>query len=134
MQIKGINNLTVHEIQDEVGAGGKFVIYSYCVSIIFMTFKRGTDIYFIRHTENRLVKGLPWFFISLFLGWWGFPWGLIYTPSALYTDIRGGKDVTDEVMGFIHSQTGGPVFDFEKEVTAEEEKQLEALKGDLEKK
>lgn len=35
-------------------------------------------------------------------------------------------------MNFIHAQTNGPVFDFEKEVTAEEEKQLNVLKQGLE--
>lgn len=133
-KINGIGGLTVHDIQDEVSRGGKFVIYTYCVSIVVMTFKRGTDIYFVKHNENRFLKGLPWFMISLLFGWWGIPWGFIYTPSCLVTDIRGGKDVTENVMQFIYSQTSGPVFDFEKDVTPEEDKQLDALKGDLEKK
>ncbi len=119
--------MTVQDIQDEVYSGGKFVIYVYAVSIIVMSFKQGTDIHFVRHNESRFAKGLPWFLLSFFLGWWGFPWGFVYTPSALYTGIRGGKDVTAEVMNFIHSQTSGPVFDFEKDVTADEEQQLAAL-------
>lgn len=134
MKINGIDNLTIQDIQDEVSAGAKFVIYSYCVSVIVMSFKQGTDIYFVKHNESRFAKGLPWFLTSLFLGWWGIPWGFIYTPMCLATNIGGGKDVTNEVMRFIHAQTNGPVFDFEKEVTKDEEKQLEALKGDLEKK
>jgi hypothetical protein len=131
MKINGIDGMTVQDIQDEVYNGGKFVIYNYCVSIIVMTFKRGTDIYFVKHNQSRFAKSLPWTLISLLLGWWGLPWGFIYTPAALATNIGGGKDVTNEVMNFIHSQTSGPVFDFEKEVTAEEEKQLEGLKQGL---
>jgi len=132
MKINGIQNLTVQDIQDEVNAGAKFVIYSYCVSIIVLSFKRGTDIYFVKHNESRFAKSLPWFFISLLFGWWGLPWGIIYTIGCLSACIGGGKDVTNEVMNFIHAQTNGPVFDFDKEVTAEEEKGLDTLKTGLE--
>lgn len=132
MKIHGIEQLTVQDVQDEVASGGKFVIYTYCFSIIVMSFKRGTDIYFVKSNENRFAKSLPWFFITLIFGWWGFPWGIIYSFGCLGTCIGGGKDVTNEVMNFIHAQTNGPVFDFEKEVTAEEEKQLNVLKQGLE--
>jgi hypothetical protein len=27
---------------------------------------------------------------SLLFGWWGFPWGLIYTPQAIYRNLCGG--------------------------------------------
>ena len=132
MKINGIKNLTVQDLQDEVAAGGKFVIYSYCVSIIVMSFKRGTDIYFVKSNENSFVKSLPWFFITLFLGWWGLPWGIIYSFGCLSNCINGGKDVTNEVMNFVHAQTNGPVFDFQKEVTPEEERGLDQLKKGLE--
>jgi ATP-dependent phosphoenolpyruvate carboxykinase len=32
------------------------------------------------------------------LGWWGIPWGPIYTIAAVVTNIRGGKDVTAEIL------------------------------------
>lgn len=133
MKINGIEGLPVQQLQDEVNQGGKFVIYSWTVSILVMTFKRGTDIYFVKHNQSRVAKGLPWIFISLLFGWWGIPWGFIYTPASLITNFSGGKNVTNEVMSFIHSQTSGPVFDFDAEVTAEEEKDLEKLKSGLEK-
>jgi hypothetical protein len=127
MKIKGIQNLSVQQIYDEIQAGGKFVVFDYTISIVVMTFKRPSDIYFIQSNENAIVKGLPFTFISLLLGWWGLPWGLIYTPAALYKNLSGGKDVTTEVFNFIYAQTNDPIFDFESQVTSEEEKQLEAL-------
>jgi hypothetical protein len=127
MKINGIDGLTVQDMQDEIANGGKFVIYQWCVSIVVMTFRRGTDIYFVRPGESSFVKSLPWTLISLVLGWWGLPWGLIYTPAALFNNISGGKDVTQEVMGFILSQTAGPVFDYAQEVTPSEEEQLKRL-------
>lgn len=132
MKINGIEGKPISELQYEVENGGRFIIYSYCVSVILMTFKRGTDIYYIKPGQNSFAKGLPWTLISLFFGWWGLPWGLIYTPSALYTNISGGKNVTKEIMQFIYSQTNGPVFDFEKEVSAAEEKSLDSLKKGIE--
>src|SRR5689334_8728962 len=115
MKIKGIEGMSVFELQDEINKGGKFVIYTYCVSIIVMTFKRPTDVYFIKSGERRVTKGLPYALVSLLFGWWGIPWGIIYTFGSLGTTLGGGKDVTGEVMNFVHRQTGGPVFDFEKE-------------------
>lgn len=127
MEIKGIQGLTVINIQDEINDGGKFVIYRYCISIIILSFKRSSDIYFTKSNQSRVTHGLQWSLLSILLGWWGIPWGIIYTIGALVTNFKGGKNVTAEVMKFIHSQTNGPVFDFEKEVTHEEEQQLKKL-------
>lgn len=126
--------MLIKDVQDEVMNGAKFVIYTYCISVLVMTFKRGTDIYFVKNSESRVAKGLPWTLLTFLLGWWGIPWGFIYTPMALYDNLSGGKDVTDQVMNFIYSQSGGPVFDYQKEVTPEEEKELDSLKGGIENK
>lgn len=96
--IQGIEGLTLSDINEEIQQGAKFVSYTYCVSIIFMTFKRPTDIYFIKHNESPVVKGLPFFFVSLIFGWWGIPWGPIYTIGSLFTNISGGKDITTEIL------------------------------------
>ena len=105
-QIKNIEGLTVQDIQREVEFGGKFVIFEFTISVIFMTFKNPTSIYFIRSGESHWSKSLPYTFLTLLLGWWGFPWGIIYTPMALITNLSGGKDVTNEVMQSI----GRPVY------------------------
>jgi hypothetical protein len=44
------------------------------------------------------MKGLPFSLLSLFLGWWGIPWGPIYTVQALWVNFSGGKDVTREIL------------------------------------
>jgi hypothetical protein len=44
-----------------------------------------------------VTKGLPWCGVSLVLGWWGLPWGLIWTPMAIYKNLTGGIDVTSTV-------------------------------------
>lgn len=97
-QIQGIEGLSLSDINEEIQKGGKFVNYTYCISILIMTFKRPTDIYFIRANQNATVKGLPFTFLSLFLGWWGIPWGPIYTIGAIGSNLTGGKDITTEIL------------------------------------
>ena len=98
MKINGIDGLSPQQIAEEIDNGAKFVVYQWCISVLVMTFKRGTDIYYIKPGENAVVKGLPWTLLSLFVGWWGIPWGFIYTPMAIFNNLSGGKDVTHAVM------------------------------------
>lgn len=98
MKIKNIEGLTTDQINKELQAGGKFVFYQFTVSIIVLTFKRSSDIYFIRSGESATAKGIPYTLISLFFGWWGIPWGPIYTIGSLFSNLGGGKDVTAEVL------------------------------------
>ena len=93
------------ELQQELQQGGRFVMYQYCISILILTFKRSSNVYFIRHEENSIVKGLPFTLLSLLLGWWGIPWGPIYTIQAVWNNFKGGKDVTKEVLA---SMTSAP--------------------------
>lgn len=97
MKIIGIEGMTPAQISDELDQGAKFVIYSYCISVILVTFRKKSDIHFIKPGENGVVKGLQWTLVTFLLGWWGIPWGPIYSIGALSTNLKGGKDVTDQV-------------------------------------
>ena len=90
-------------LQQEINQGGKFVIYQFCISILVITFKRSSNIYFIIHEQNAVVKGLPYTLLSLILGWWGIPWGPIYTIQSVWLNFKGGKDVTQEVLASMAS-------------------------------
>jgi hypothetical protein len=98
MKIIGIEGMTMNELNMQVQAGGKFVIFQYCISVIVMTFRRPSDIYFIKAGESAVSKGIGFTLLSLLLGWWGIPWGPIYTIASLVTNFNGGKDVTNEVL------------------------------------
>ena len=102
MDIKNIEGLTTDQINRELESGGKFVIYQYTISIIVMTFRRSSDVYFIRSGESATVKGLGFTFLSLILGWWGIPWGPIYTTGSIFNNLSGGKDVTSEIIQSIN--------------------------------
>ncbi len=105
MTIKNIEGLSTDQINTHLAQGAKFVMYQYTISIVVMTFKRSSDIYFIRAGESGTIKGLPFTFISLFLGWWGIPWGPVYTIGSLYNNLSGGKDVTKEILQTTNQST-----------------------------
>lgn len=100
-KIIGVDGMTVGQVMDGVKAGGKFVVFEYCVSVVVMTFKRPSSIYYIAPGGSTVGKSLPFTLASLAFGWWGIPWGFIYTPMALFTNVRGGKDVTQAVLAAI---------------------------------
>lgn len=106
-KIIGIENMTVGQVTEGVKAGGRFVIFEYCVSILIMSFKRSSSIYYIAPGHGTAGKSLPFTATSLLFGWWGIPWGFIYTPMALATNFRGGRDVTGAVMASIAAPRAG---------------------------
>ena len=98
MKIHNIDGLTEEEICREIDEGAKFVIFEYCISIIIMSFKNGGDIHFVRKNESTLKYSVAPSLVSLFLGWWGIPWGPIYTIQTIFRNLSGGKDVTFEEL------------------------------------
>ena len=108
IKIQGINGLSQSEIDFELQRGAKFVIFQYCISIVVLTFKRPSDIYFVRSGENAATKSLPFTLLSLVAGWWGIPWGPIYTIQSLYNNLQGGKDVTQQVRNSLRAPAAAP--------------------------
>jgi hypothetical protein len=108
LKINGIQGLTGSQLDFELQRGAKFVLYQYCISILVLTFKRPSDIYFVRSGENPATKGLPFTLLSLVAGWWGIPWGPIYTIQSVYNNFKGGKDVTKEVVASFQQSAAVP--------------------------
>ncbi len=104
MKIANIQGLTPQQIRDEINNGGQFVYFPYTVSIVLATFKRSSDIYLVRSGEGKFKYSATSTLANVFLGWWGIPWGPIYTIGSLYSCLSGGKDVTNEVMSSINQQ------------------------------
>lgn len=88
---------SVPQLQQELQQGAKFVMYQYNISFFVVSFKRWSKIYFIRHNQSAAAKGLPFTLLTLLLGWWGLPWGPIFTLQTLWVNLRGGKDITKEI-------------------------------------
>jgi hypothetical protein len=105
VQIKNIEGLTVQQVRDMVHQGGKFVLFPYTISIVLMTFKRSSDVYFVKPGESSFKHGAGFIFLNLIMGWWGIPWGPVYTIGSLASHIGGGKNVTAEVLGMLNQQS-----------------------------
>ncbi|HXG13072.1 MAG TPA: hypothetical protein VNK04_25160 [Gemmataceae bacterium] len=99
MRIMGAENLTAEEVRAELARGGRLVFFEYCISLVLVTLRRPSPVYLLRAGEHGLLKGLPYTVLSLLLGWWGVPWGFIYTPLTLWTNLAGGRDVTAALQG-----------------------------------
>jgi len=101
MQINGLENISPQQLSQEIMRGGKFVVFEYCISLLIVTFKQPSSIYYVRPGEGTFGKSALFTAVTLLLGWWGIPWGPIYSIAALVTNLKGGKDVTMEIMNAI---------------------------------
>src|SRR5271167_663034 len=101
-KIRGIEGVAGDQLDLEIDRGARFVMYRYCWSTIMWTFKETSDVHFIRAGESRVARGLPYILLTLGLGWWGFPFGPIFSIQSLMTDFQGGEDVTVEVLSRLH--------------------------------
>ena len=107
LKIRGLDNITFPELQEEIKNGAKFVMYSYCKSFAILTLKRSSDIYFIRSNQSRITPGLRYTVLTRFAGWWGIPWGPMFTISSISVNFSGGNDMTQEVLQSFEQRDSG---------------------------
>jgi hypothetical protein len=98
MELPGLEKWTPAQVESAVAAGGRLIFYEYCVSLVAITLRRASRIHVVGPSDHGFVRGLPYALLSLVFGWWGLPWGLIYTPIVIFTDLTGGCEVTAEVL------------------------------------
>jgi hypothetical protein len=94
MRSRDREDLPSQVLEGDRAAGDRLVCYEYCISLIVVTLRRTSGVYRLQPGESGLLKGLPYTFLSVLLGWWGIPWGIIYTPLAVLTNLTGGRDVS----------------------------------------
>jgi hypothetical protein len=104
MEIRGMEGWLPTEVEREIAAGGRFVFYEYCISLIVVTLRRPTAVYFLQSEDLGIWAGLPYAIVSLLFGWWGVPWGFVYPPLVLYTNLTGGRDVTQQMLPYIRQR------------------------------
>ena len=97
MKIQGAEGMSSDQLRFELQRGARIVCYHYCVSIVVMTFRRSSGAYFIPAGESAVSKGLSWTLLTLAMGWWGIPWGPIFSIQALAVNFQGGKDLTKDI-------------------------------------
>jgi hypothetical protein len=83
------------------------VRFESCVSVVAATFHYKTAIYLIGSGRSRLLHGLSYSLAALAFGPWGVPWGPILTVRAVWANLRGGEDMTAQVLSRLEG--GEPV-------------------------
>ena len=101
--IDGMESKTLTEIDLLLQDGWRFVFFEYCISCVAFTLRRPSQIFLTPPDEWRWLRGLPYSVFSFFFGWWGIPWGIIYTPIVLVTNMTGGCDVTAQTRAWLES-------------------------------
>ncbi len=112
MDIKGAENLSPQEFAYELQRGGRVVEFSYCISALVVTFRRSAMV-LVRPGESAMSAAAPYLLLSLFFGWWGFPFGLIFTPIAILQNLTGGTDHTARFTASLPRQQPPPMAAFQ---------------------
>jgi len=73
-------------------------------SVIILSFKIPSR-YYIAGRDNLGLTKAAYSLASLLFGWWGVPWGPIYTIQSLTKNLSGGERVT--VRTYLAQQTDG---------------------------
>lgn len=68
----------------------KFVQYQCCLSIWVFSFRRSSSYYIVEHHYTPLIS-IMFTLLSCLFGWWGIPWGPIYTIGAIKNNIFSKK-------------------------------------------
>jgi len=85
------------EEKEQIIGPKRKVRYHYVISLIFNTYRRRSRVFEFDATDGwfkRFSIGLPYSALTFFVGWWGFPYGLLLTPVAIFRNTVGGEDVT----------------------------------------
>jgi hypothetical protein len=91
-----VNSLGSDE-SEEPDDVGRWVTFEYCISLIAVTLRRTSRPIYLKPGQEAWLRSLPYVGVSLLLGWWGLPWGAIYTPVTIFANLTGGCDITAQV-------------------------------------
>jgi hypothetical protein len=97
-RIEHADDMTEGQIIRELQEGGKLVQYQWTISLLIVTLRRPSGIRLVRSNESAVVSGLPFSLLTFFVGWWGLPWGPIYTIQSIFRNFQGGIDLTPHVV------------------------------------
>ncbi len=99
----GTEGMMLRDIEQDVLKGGRFIVHHWCLSIGIMSFFHTSTVYYLQSRKSGLGRACFYSGLSMVLGWWGIPFGFIYTPMTLWKNGKGGTDVTAE---FLHQILG----------------------------
>ncbi|MBA4190837.1 MAG: hypothetical protein C0467_22855 [Planctomycetaceae bacterium] len=107
--LAGSRALFPEEIRARVADGARLVRFEVCISALVFTIRRQSAVYLTQSWQERYLRGIWYAFAAVLLGPWGVPWGLIFTPRAVWVNLTGGVDATDEVLAWLDArELSGP--------------------------
>jgi hypothetical protein len=71
--------------------------YSFCTSFLVVSFKQSTGFLF-EHSPNKLTANFISILVTFLFGWWGIPWGPVYTVQVIFRNLRGGTKTSIEAL------------------------------------
>jgi len=93
------SDITLENLKEQINNGSKFIAFRYCVSIFFaVSHRRFSPAFLIKENADIRKYKRKYNLITIFFGWWGFPWGPIHSIRALNVNKSGGLDVTEDIM------------------------------------
>mgnify|MGYP003331685678 FL=1 len=89
---EGEDDASLSEAEREVIAGGRYVVFEYCWSLI-ISFRRRSKPVLVRAGDDGFAAALRYSLVSVLFGWWGIP-GPLWAISTLRHNAGGGEDAT----------------------------------------
>lgn len=78
----------------EIKPESEMVAYTYVISIVVMTFRRSTRYYFKEAESGKaLAAKILCILCNLLVGWWGIPWGPIWTIKETFCNLTNSNTV-----------------------------------------
>ena len=79
----------------EIAPSTKLVSYTYVISLLVVTFRRSTRYYFMEAEKGKAFGAkLSCIVCNLLLGWWGIPWGPIWTIKETIGDLTDTRTIS----------------------------------------
>lgn len=90
---------SLEELHFHIERGARFICYQYCISILFaVTLRRYSPAILVASDSDTEAICRKYNWLSLLFGWWGVPWGPIYTLRSLSLNKMGGIDFTEDIL------------------------------------
>jgi hypothetical protein len=93
----GAEGMTIRDVEEDILQGGRFLSFHWCVSFIVLSYTRQNKARYFKSWESPASEAWSNSLVTMFFGWWS-PHGVINTILCFWRNLRGGKDVTSEIM------------------------------------
>jgi hypothetical protein len=103
LQLRGTRSLFDEELRTQLVNGARCVRFEFCLSLLFITFRRQSPVYLTHSWQERYLRGLWFSLLAILFGPWGVPWGPLWTLWAVWVNTTGGVDCTAEVLAWLDS-------------------------------